>query len=115
MNPPLQHLTELVPFHVIVTKILTKAPSGGRVYFRSQLEGVVHHRGKAPWQPCEAAAHTASNQEAERWMLVLGSLSPFHSSQDPRPWNGAAQLGGSSDFSYPNLETSSQHAQRFAS
>lgn len=42
-------------------------------------------------------------------MLELSLLSPFHSVQDPRPWEGAIHTQDkSSHLSYPNLEPPSQ-------
>lgn len=38
---------------------------------------------------CEAADHTGSSQETERWMLVLTLPSPFDSVQNSSPWDSA--------------------------
>lgn len=48
----------------------------GKVYPDSQFEGTAHEVEKE--QEPEAAGHLASSvMKRERWMLTLGSLSPF--------------------------------------
>lgn len=53
----------LVTLFTAVAKDLTKATSG-RVHSGAQLKSAIHHGGRG--RKCEAAGHTASDQEAEQ-------------------------------------------------
>lgn len=65
---------------------LTKAAYGRRVDSGSQSESTAHYGGEGM-----AAGHGAATVREQRWVLVLGSLSPAR-----HPWGGTAHLPDSS-------------------
>lgn len=81
----------------------------GRVYLAWRLEGTVHGNG-------ESMASGAWGDPSHRICLILGSrdrqtlvlspLSPFHSVQNPSPWDRATHIQGvSSHLNQPELAT----------